>query len=108
MIYFRSVSIYFDTPCMARYEYLYILIIFLFHLRIFYPQHFGGITGFTRNQMKAVNGYSNVYWGWGSEDDDMYKRVRYHGYQITRPTGAIGFYDVVKRNHTERLVNNKR
>ena len=42
--------------------------------RIPYPQFVGGVLAMTSGQFIAVNGFSNFYFGWGGEDDDMYKR----------------------------------
>ena len=33
---------------------------------------------------RLLNGYPNDYWGWGCEDDDMYKRVRHYNLTLTR------------------------
>ena len=35
----------------------------------------GGAMAFTESQYRLVNGFSNEYWGWGCEDDDMFIRI---------------------------------
>ena len=39
-----------------------------------YFEYFGGAVVFTREQVEKTNGYSNEYWDWGSEDDDLFWR----------------------------------
>lgn len=41
-----------------------------------YKDYFGGVTLFNTLDFKEVNGFSNDYWGWGAEDDDLLARVR--------------------------------
>ena len=36
-----------------------------------FDTYFGGVTIFPIDAFKKVNGYSNEYWGWGFEDDDL-------------------------------------
>ena len=42
--------------------------------RLMYWKLIGGVLALTPHQLRRVNGFSNMYWGWGAEDDDMYKR----------------------------------
>jgi hypothetical protein len=56
-----------------------------------YSEIFGGVTALTVSQMSAVNGFSNDYWGWGGEDDDMSQRIRRGAkLQIERPIPCNG------------------
>lgn len=47
-----------------------------------YPEYFGGVTMFTSRDFERVDGYSNDFWGWGGEDDEMRKNVLSHGLSI--------------------------
>jgi len=42
--------------------------------RTLFDEYFGGVTAFPINLFKQVNGYSNEYFGWGFEDDDLLLR----------------------------------
>jgi hypothetical protein len=44
-----------------------------------YDQYFGGVVLFTKEQAYQTNGYSNEYWDWGQEDDDLFWRCYYEG-----------------------------
>jgi len=45
-----------------------------------YEQYFGGVVLFNKEQLEKTNGYSNEYWDWGQEDDDLFWRCFYEGY----------------------------
>lgn len=41
-----------------------------------FDTYFGGVTMFTVEDFEKINGYSNKYWGWGYEDDDLLLRCK--------------------------------
>lgn len=42
-----------------------------------YSEFFGGVSGLTVEQFRKINGFSNAFWGWGGEDDDLWNRLVY-------------------------------
>ena len=44
---------------------------------------FGGVSAISRKHFKLLNGFSNLFWGWGYEDLNMARRVRDHKLTIT-------------------------
>jgi len=44
-------------------------------LRLLYDDFFGGVTSFRGDHFEKVNGFSNSFFGWGGEDDDLLKRL---------------------------------
>ena len=44
--------------------------------RTTFDSYFGGVTLFPLHLYKQINGYSNDYFGWGFEDDDLFLRCR--------------------------------
>ncbi|RNA09692.1 Beta-1-4-N-acetylgalactosaminyltransferase bre-4 [Brachionus plicatilis] len=53
--------------------------------RIYYPILVGGVIFFRIENYVQVNGYSNRFWGWGAEDDDMFYRLRSTHLGFDRP-----------------------
>jgi len=45
-----------------------------------YEEYFGGAILFSKEQVERTNGYSNDYWDWGMEDDDLFWRCVLEGY----------------------------
>ncbi|KAE8576302.1 hypothetical protein XENTR_v10004143 [Xenopus tropicalis] len=64
-----------------------------------YNEFFGGVSGLTVEQFRKINGFPNAFWGWGGEDDDLWNRVQYAGYTVTRPEGDIGKYKSIPHHH---------
>ena len=52
--------------------------------RTLFDEYFGGVTLFPSNLFKQINGYSNEYWGWGFEDDDLLLRCQENHIKLDR------------------------
>ena len=81
-----------------------------FQYKLPYVDIFGGIVAFTANQFESVNGYSNEYWGWGGEDDDLYRRQetlmkKSGATKILRPDKNIYRYRMI--HHDQERLNPK-
>jgi glycosyltransferase involved in cell wall biosynthesis len=55
-----------------------------FGFRLPYDGYFGGVTLFDKESFVKINGYSNGYWGWGAEDDDVLLRCSIMGVSASR------------------------
>ena len=58
-----------------------------------YHEYFGGAVVFSKEHVNKTNGYSNNYWDWGMEDDDLFWRCNKEG--LTENT----FLDKEFKNH---------
>jgi len=80
-----------------------------FHYRLPYRKIFGGITQFEKNDFLAINGYSNEYWGWGGEDDDMFRRVTVAGgFKIRRPSSRYARYRMMSHSREKTNARNSK
>uniref|UniRef100_A0A6Q2YZG2 Beta-1,4-galactosyltransferase n=1 Tax=Esox lucius TaxID=8010 RepID=A0A6Q2YZG2_ESOLU len=68
-----------------------------FGFRLPYNQYFGGVSSLSKEQFLKINGFPNNYWGWGGEDDDIFR-----GMSISRPDGQVGKYQMI-RHERDRL-----
>jgi hypothetical protein len=71
-----------------------------------YLQNFGGITAFNRHQFKQINGFSNKFFGWGGEDNDLYTRSLLKFKRVIKLTPQIGRFFMV--NHAKEKPNPNR
>jgi len=61
-----------------------------------YDQYFGGVVLFNKEQVERTNGYSNDYWDWGQEDDDLFWRCYFEGYTTGR---------IIKKLENKKVLN---
>ncbi|KAK8405096.1 hypothetical protein O3P69_001586 [Scylla paramamosain] len=66
-----------------------------YNYRLPYQKYFGGVSAMTPEQYTAINGFSNKFWGWGGEDDDLFNRVRHHGLNVTRYPSEVARYTML-------------
>ena len=75
----------------------------IFLYRLPYENIFGGVSAMTVDQFRRVNGFSNKFWGWGGEDDDISYRLRQNNFYISRYPANIARYHMLK--HSKEKAN---
>lgn len=70
-----------------------------FNYKLPYASIFGGVGAFTKSDFETINGFSNMFWGWGGEDDDLYARITKKGFKLRRPPLQIGRYTMIRIHH---------
>ncbi|VDN13394.1 unnamed protein product [Dibothriocephalus latus] len=68
-------------------------------IRWLYNTFLGGVTAFTWDHVAKINGASNIYFGWGGEDDDLYIRLKLNNITVDRPAEREGIFDEFDPNH---------
>ncbi|XP_052809109.1 beta-1,4-N-acetylgalactosaminyltransferase bre-4-like [Mya arenaria] len=61
----------------------------------------GGVLSIKAEHFFKINGYSNLYWGWGAEDDDMFYRLSASKISVLRPPFNIGRYKMIKHDKND-------
>lgn len=71
--------------------------------RLPYPDLFGGVSAMSAEHFQLVNGFSNTFWGWGGEDDDMSMRIKMKGLHLARYPFNIARYTML--THEKQKAN---
>uniref|UniRef100_A0A8D8S4A2 Beta-1,4-N-acetylgalactosaminyltransferase n=1 Tax=Cacopsylla melanoneura TaxID=428564 RepID=A0A8D8S4A2_9HEMI len=71
----------------------------IFDYELPYCTIFGGAIAMLHHQFRRVNGFSNLYFGWGGEDDDLFQRLSNY-YSICRFSKEVSEY--VMLNHKKQ------
>ncbi|XP_077557143.1 beta-1,4-N-acetylgalactosaminyltransferase bre-4-like [Haemaphysalis longicornis] len=71
-----------------------------------YERFFGGVGAVNKEHMMRLNGFSNRYWGWGGEDDDMANRLKELNLKIHRRPADVARYASLK--HAASKPNKQR
>ena len=66
----------------------------------YYEFLIGGVLILSMDMYKTVNGFSNLYWGWGGEDDDLSLRLIERRMCVVRPSYDLAIYAGKKNNRT--------
>jgi len=77
----------------------YASIVEQFGWNLAYPNFAGGVIAFDEASFQKINGYSNIYVGWGGEDDDLYRRCVKENLTVMRRQNMYS-----SLNHDRKIV----
>ena len=72
-----------------------------------YNTIFGGVEMFKSEDFRKINGFPNSFWAWGSEDDNLYQRLKPNGFFLHRPPAKFARYKMIvhQKDHEATLFN---
>ncbi|KAK2154681.1 hypothetical protein LSH36_260g01073 [Paralvinella palmiformis] len=62
---------------------------------LMYKELVGGVLAMKPHHYMKANGFSNSFWGWGGEDDDMERRIDHVGLSVLHTSTQNGRYKMV-------------
>lgn len=74
-----------------------------FHLP--YRGLFGGVVAIRTQQYRTINGMSNMYEGWGGEDDDLFERLKARNIDICRFAPHLNEYTMLRHKPEKKNEN---
>lgn len=72
-----------------------------FRFNLPYRGLFGGVVAIRTEQFRSINGMSNLFEGWGGEDDDFFERLGARNYEIIRFEPAFSEYIMLRHKHEQ-------
>ncbi|KAJ9574909.1 hypothetical protein L9F63_007928 [Diploptera punctata] len=77
-----------------------------FRYNLPYQELFGGAVAILKKQFELVNGFSNIFFGWGGEDDDFQNRIINRGMSLCRFPPDVARYTML--THAKELPSENR
>jgi hypothetical protein len=71
-------------------------------------EYFGGVTLMKQEHVRLINGFSNGYWGWGAEDNDLYQRCLAKGLRFDHRPGRFFCLPHADQDQDDPLVKHNR
>ncbi|CAH8553819.1 unnamed protein product [Heterobilharzia americana] len=78
------------------------------NFRLNYPKLIGGVLKISNQHFVQVNGHSNLYWGWGQEDDDLERRMKYAKVSYYQMSPSVARYKALPHELQQKSGNTKR
>lgn len=72
-----------------------------FDYQLRHENFFAGVIALTPKQYQLINGFSNRFWAWGGEDNDLSMRVRKAGFTIFRGNSSTAKFTSLEHKHAE-------
>ncbi|XP_071460504.1 beta-1,4-galactosyltransferase 3-like isoform X2 [Marmota flaviventris] len=75
-----------------------------FNYKLPYQGYLGGVFALRPIHYLRINGFSNVYWNWDDEDDNIATRVKLSGMLLSRPYLLFGCYHMLEegQDHSQK------